>query len=196
MNPQALLSALSEQVEQNLRLRLGVYLILVLVLAWCCLVISEHNQELELKYQQAFSAYQDLASIGDATEWQTRYEAQSKLHAELLTKLWRAPSENQILASIQSSIRKLAKESKVDGYSVTIGTPQWYDESTGIKQVRSRIRARFASDEALLLVALVEDATPLLRVENLRLDIDTVRRANANTMSMDVLAYYQAEAEL
>lgn len=189
----AQLEPLAQEVENNDRLRFGLYLILAIGITWLSLLLADANAELEREFINLRESHREVIGLGDENLWQQRYAEQSDVAETLQARLWTASTENQTLASIQSTLRKLTADAGLVKPSVLIGTPQWRSEALALKQVRTRVRGTFKADVALELVTRIEDFEPVLAVESLSIEIIRGHATRGNRFNMDVVAYYKVE---
>ena len=187
---------LGEELNASDRLRYGIYSIAGLVTIWIWLLLADVNVELKRSFHNTSARLADLQSVGDQGTWEERLGEEQQIELRLRNLLWSSATENQTLAVIQSTIRSKAEASGVSSMSVTVGSPQWLVEEQGLKQVRTRIRARGSTNEALKLIALLEEEEPQLYVEKLSIKVLTGPRSGGNRINVDVLAYFSSYEEL
>jgi hypothetical protein len=186
-----LFRSLISDIDENHRLRGLLYLVILLVCCWMLLVLSENNEILIGEVKLLNVELAELVSIDDETTWNRRLEAEKASRENLLkTRLWEGESENQKLAAIQSSIRKLVTENGLTRPSVRIGTPGWYVEEKGLKKVKVRVGGGFEGNAALRLLSSIEEFEPLLAVDRLDILVDS-KPARGNSLSIDVHAFYE-----
>ena len=191
MNYRERLEDASREVDENNYLRLALYFILLLIVFWFVLVLSDENEKLGLQYKKLSVELADLLSIGDEAAWQERISEEQKNLESLSRLLWVGESENQKVALFQSALRKLVSESGITRSSVTVGKPIWLNEEMGLKQVRGRIRGGFHGNAALQLVTLIESHQPVFVIENIDIENNYRYPARGNRLMFDVVSFYE-----
>ncbi len=181
------------ELEGNQRLRIGSYLVVTLVAISTIMELKDANRILTMQYRSLDETKFDLESVDEDSIWRARHEKELEYKEALSKKLWSAPSENQVLASIQSNLRQLAANIGLEDFSLVTGTPDWHDEIPKIKQVRSRLSIRFRNDEGFRLIESIESSSPIFLIERLKIDADTGGQMRGSSMSMDVLAFYLSD---
>lgn len=189
----ALQRRLIQELNASDRLRYGFYAICSLLSVWIWLVLADHNVELKRSLQMTSARLADLRSVASQEVWEQRQREESQVAQRLQNLLWVSETENQTLAAIQSTIRGAVQASGLNSMSVTVGSPQWHVEGQALKQVRTRVRARGQTNDALKLVALLEDHQPQFVVEGLSIEVLRKPGSGGNRISVDALAYFLSD---
>lgn len=172
MNWQELsLDNLKSEVKENLRLRLGLWLSLGIVLTWVSLVWSDTNAEL---YQSLRGIQQDslaLQDIESADVWMQRYEQSARQLSGLRSNLWTADSEGLARAKLQAQLAGLSKPTLGGSQSIKVGSAQAVADVDGVSRLRARVGVVLSPEATYQLLASLESSEQLIVVEQLNLKL-------------------------
>ena len=174
----------ASELNANHRLRYGIYLILLIGLIWFSLLLSDLNRALKSESARKHEELSELHAVGDFAVWQERFDQEQATRDVMFGQtIWVATSQSQTVASIQSTLLSLADDADVAEPAVVMGTVQSLDDSTNLYSVRARLRGSYAEDHVIGLVAAVEDFEPLLRIEELTIDVAEPKKKTANDVA-------------
>lgn len=209
MNAKDILGEIRHELDANIRLRWGCYLIAVIFLLWLILVMSDSKRNLLRAQVTLADELTEMRDVESSEVWRQRVAELRQSRDQLLVHvLWESSTESQALAAIQSTVRSLAAESDIENLDIRMGSAQLFDAELGIYSVRMRLRGGYAQDDALRFVALVEDFQPVVSFERLSLEVierkirsrsgrrqkDSGRKPENpadNRVNADLIAYYR-----
>ena len=160
---------LQAELQDNVRLRFGILMILVLVLTWVSLVWADINQALyeDVKYKEA-----ELLALGELEAeavWQQRLAETGNVEQALRGQLWSAASAGLVQARIQAAIDQAIRRDEGIRQVVNVGVPQPVDEVPGVSRLRLRVGTSLTPAQLMEALANLEGSPNKLWIERLEL---------------------------
>lgn len=177
---------LQHELKSNQRLRVGVWLIGLLLLSWLSLLWSDYNSVgmAELKRVQRDRAA--LADIESVEVWKARLAEMQARQADAGALLGRAATESLAMARLQSQLNQLIVKDPFITLSVRIGTPQLL-ESIDVHRIRAKVRVNLTAEQLLQTLQGLQASKQLLDTEQLELNFVK----NRWVVDMTVAAYFE-----
>jgi hypothetical protein len=143
-----------QELRTNLRLRLGLWLIIAIVGFYGILTLDDYRKKLVKDYQSQANYFLQLQSVINETQWSTRVEQIRALKVPLEDKLWKATSKGLAQANLQTWLDAQAKAAKLEIHRLTVEEPVETKEKPTLWQVSAQMDGVFVSQglEALLLI--------------------------------------------
>ena len=183
------MQSLLNELRANTRLRLGIWLILIILLSYTLLLLDDHKQELIQQYANAQAQLNKLETIAEQKQWQQRQAEADNLRLELDAKLWQASSQGLARADFQAWLSitlrhtELSKARlKVENIEVLSGTPKLW-------KVSARIDGAFKADPLMQLLRDISKNPKIIVVDHLDIPANGSKR-----FSLQISAYFQANA--
>ena len=107
------ISGILSEFRGSLRLRLGIFLVVVILLVWISLVLGDLKKESLQEIDLTLSELIDMQSVADKSFWQEQLEQQVQLANRSGTTIWQGQSPSQIAASLQSKLYAMASENHI-----------------------------------------------------------------------------------
>lgn len=163
------MASLRKELDTNPRLRLGVWLIAVLVFTWLSLVWSDWNLALYENNRARLVQLESLSDIESEEAWESRRRDVAQLSRELRQQLWQAGTTGLAQAKLQTGIDRLVVREDWTSVSIRSGTPQAVDGLDGVYEMRVRLGCRLTPQQLMTTLAAIENHEKLLVIERLKL---------------------------
>lgn len=163
------MASLRKELDTNPRLRLGVWLIAVLVFTWLSLVWSDWNLALYENNRARLVQLESLSDIESEEAWESRRRDVAQLSRELRQQLWQAGTTGLAQAKLQTGIDRLVVREDWTSVSIRSGTPQAVDGLDGVYEMRVRLGCRLTPPQLMTTLAAIENHEKLLVIERLKL---------------------------
>ncbi|MEN9460212.1 MAG: hypothetical protein RIS84_232 [Pseudomonadota bacterium] len=178
---------LLEELRNNTRLRLGIWLILAIVLGYSLLVMDDYRKQLATEHQTLAERLDKLETLVKQTVWTERATAAHALQVQVESKLWVANSKGLAQANVQAWLDSQLKVLKVAEPRLKVEAAVENSQHRNLWQVSGQIDGIFtpASMEQFLLNIATHPQWILVE----RLEI---RQGQPSRFTMVVTAYFQA----
>ena len=171
----SLMKALYLEWEKNVRLRLFIVVLTLLILClvsfeWAKINEGKISDVLDLKIQR-----QLLDQNISIDNWSARYAEVSELLDLERQSLWSADSEGLAKAKFQKIVQQFFEDSEFDRAIVEVGNLEKLDELDSVFKIRSRARLLISADQLLQSVARIENSARVVNIERLQLNYSSGR---------------------
>ena len=171
----SLLKALNSEWEKNVRLRVFIVVLILLIL---CLVSFEWEKINERKIRDVLDLKiqrQLLDQNIGIDNWSARYAEVSELLDLERQSLWIADSEGLAKAKFQKIAQQFFEDSEFDRAIVEVGNLEKLAELDSVFKIRSRVRLLISADQLLQSVARIENSARVVNIERLQLNYSSGR---------------------
>jgi len=171
----SLLKALNSEWEKNVRLRVFIVVLILLIL---CLVSFEWEKINERKIRDVLDLKiqrQLLDQNIGIDNWSARYAEVSELLDLERQSLWSADSEGLAKAKFQKIAQQFFEDSEFDRAIVEVGNLEKLAELDSVFKIRSRVRLLISADQLLQSVARIENSARVVNIERLQLNYSSGR---------------------
>lgn len=175
MNPrlQSALDPLREEFTNNIRVRLGVWCVLAIVLLYWTLARADDLQAARTEYAGEVARL-ERAQVASADEdWPDLLAAEQRNGAELTTSFWEAETAGVAQARLLAALTELAGEVELSDPRVQPGVTQPVLNAPDVWRVQARLTARHRIGAELRLLHAFATHEKKLVVD--RLDIGQTR---------------------
>ena len=177
------------ELRSNTRLRLGLWLILFILLAYGLLRLNDYQKELMIQYSSAQQQLNKLESIAGQKYWKQRKIDAETLKIELEKRLWKASSQGLARADFQSRLSISLRHAKLDKSRIKVEDIEVLTGTPTLWKVSARIDGVFKADLIAQLLRDMANNPEIIVVE--RLDIPP---KGSKRFNLQVSAYFQANA--
>jgi hypothetical protein len=178
-------ASLVQQWRQNVRLRLGGWVILGIVLVYGLMGMTDVRKEYQAEYDQLAERLERLHALSQERQWPERMDQARALRVQMEGRLWRAESQGLAQATIQTWLDSRLKRIGMNEARVRVGDALPLKEIPGVWSVSTQVDGRFSPNQVLNLLKLVETSPQALVVE--RLEMVSGRR---NIFNLGFKAYF------
>jgi hypothetical protein len=183
------LRAQLEDIRENARLRLGIWLASGIVLLYLVLVVSDLRAATREQSGQLAARLARLERVADQGDWQAYAEEARARLVNLEQGLWNSSSRGLAQAEFESWVLGRAEESGLQRLKARTENPVAVDEMSGFWMVSTELEADFKPGPLYLFLRRVETNAELVVVS--RLDAAGGRRSSR--ASMTLRAYYRID---
>ncbi len=180
----AALAPLRREFATNMRLRLGAWSIVALVVLYWTFVRVDDLDAARAEYAGDVARLERAQNAGDDEDWPLLLEAERRAAAELTANLWEAETEGVARARLLAALSELAGEAGLTDTRVQPGVTQPVADAPDVWRVQARLTARHRIGAELQLLHAFATHPRKLVVD--RLDISQSR----SRVTMLVSAYF------
>ena len=170
MNLQELsLDNIKAEVRDNFRLRLGLWLTLLILLIWVSLVWSDINYDF---YKSRRALQQDALTLQDiesADVWAGRLDRASRQLSKSRSRLWSADSEGLARAKLQAELANLVPSGEGGSQVVKVGSAQAVADVESVSRLRARVGVSLTPQAMYELLQNLDRSEHLVVVDQLNM---------------------------
>ena len=166
---------LAAELKENFRLRLGVWMILVILLTWVSLVWSDANRAMYDTTRVLEREWLSLSEMESAGVWQSRLQEMEQAAASESAKIWSADSAGLAQAKVQATLGSLLLRDEFVNQSIKAGIPQPLPDLDGVYRLRVRVGTSFTPQQLRDSLLRLSRQVPHLEVDQLELRRNGVR---------------------
>lgn len=176
------------QFRNNPRLRVGIYMILMIGLLYALLMAGDWQNRLEADFVEKSVRLARLEAVAGQSRWPTIASAAraSVVQTEIL--LWKANSPGLAKASVQNWMNRQLKKNGIDTARVNIEDAFEVKDCQGIWQVSATLEIPFLPKEFLAFIAMIEKERGIV-VEQL-----DISRSKRSKLGLGLKIYFKASA--
>ena len=163
------IASLRNELSTNTRLRVGVWVIAVLVLAWLSLVWSDWNLALYENNRARLVQLESLSDIESEQTWESRHRSIVQLSDERRAQLWQAATAGLAQAKLQTRLDQLALRDDYTSVSIRSGVPQALDSLDGVYEMRVSLGCNLTPQQLMMTLAAIESHEKLLVIDRVKL---------------------------
>ncbi len=190
MNTHPLFSEFSNQWRQNPKLRLGGWLILVILLTYLFLLLSDREAALKKDYRNMSARLERLDLLARQKEWVGRADAVRAFVVQMEGRFWKASSRGLAQAKVQIWVDNLLAKKGITDARTQVEPARDMTGYESVWQVGARLEAPFAPHKLTDLLHTLETHRQIVTVEQL-----DVLNTNRPRFTLVFKAYFQANSE-
>jgi membrane protein implicated in regulation of membrane protease activity len=194
MNLPPAVTALWGELQQNARLRIGGWVVLLIILSYPILLLSDWKKAIQADYESVAAQKQRLEALAGRQEWVERVDAAKAVSVQMEGRLWNAESRGLAQADFQKWLDKLVKQAKINDARIRVEPAVDIAGHEGVWQTPATIEGPFDQQSFFDLLHAVEANEQLVSVE--QLDILHQNKAQKQGRFTLVLkAYFRGRSE-
>ena len=167
------LAPLREEFSNNVRVRLGVWCVLAVVLLYWVLVRADDLAVARADYAAEIGRLERAQDAGADEDWPALLEAERRTAGELSEKFWQAEKAGVAQAVLLAALTELAGEVELRDHRVQPGATQPVANAPDVWRVQARLTARHRIGAELRLIHALATHPKKLVID--RLDISQTR---------------------
>ena len=167
------LAPLRQEFENNIRVRLGVWCALVIVLLYWILVRADDLQAARADHAGEIALLERARDAGAEQDWPLLLEAERRTGTDLGANFWQAETEGVAQARLLAALNELAGEIELSQPRIQPGVTQAVEGAPDVWRVQARLTARHRIGAELRLLHALATHPKKLAVD--RLDIGQSR---------------------
>ena len=184
------ISGILSEFRGSLRLRLGIFLVVVILLVWISLVLGDLKKESLQEIDLTLSELIDMQSVADKSFWQEQLEQQVQLANRSGTTIWQGQSPSQIAASLQSKLYAMASENHILAPEIRTSTHDRIFRDQGLFRLKASIKGHYRGNDVLALLNDIETHSPVIAVEAVSIKTAPRERVN-NRFDLILVIYFE-----
>lgn len=181
---------LRTQLQENLRLRLGVWMILFVLVLYLALLLKDRNSELQDQYLEYTDKLNRLEEVADGKKWQERAQSARNMWADELKHFPSVESQGVARAGIENSLRAMLSKIGVIKPRVEIDQFRALSNLPGIMQLTAKIEGVFVPEQLVALLYELENQDQRGQVAKLQ-----IARGSNSTFELTYVFYFQADTQ-
>lgn len=178
------LGRVGSELTENLRARLGTWLILGLVLGYGILLQSDRAQDAYDEYTAAAARLARARSLVGGADWAQPLAREHETSRVLEGAFWEAETEGVAQARVQAALTDIVEGLDLRRPDIRSGVSQAVPEVPGVWQVQMRLSCRYRPGSELQMLYRLATHPKKLVIE--RLDV----RRETSRMTAIVSAYF------
>lgn len=145
--------SLIKELRNNVRLRMGLGVIIAIIASYSALLLDEYRQKLRTEHQTSVKRLAQLEGVTQQTQWTQRASDTRALLVQLEDKLWRANSKGLAQANLQAWLDSQIKAAAITETRLTMESTVDSNKYANVWQVTAQINGNFtaASLDTLLM---------------------------------------------
>ena len=170
---QSALATLRAEFANNIRVRLGVWCVLAIVLVYWTIVRAEDLAAARAEYAGEMGRLERAQSASAEEDWPGLLEAEQRASAEFTENFWEAETEGVARASLLRALNELAAQVDLRDVRVQPGVTQPVANAPDVWRVQARLVARHTIAAELRLLHALATHDKKLVID--RLDLGQTR---------------------
>ena len=158
-----------EQVQDNVRLRICLWVIAIILVAYPLLLIADYNNELNVELEQTLEKEAKILRTANEKQWFERSESLEQLQQEVNNKFGVAESLGTAKAATFQELRAWANDTNVSDFQVKLEEPVLVDEANGIFRISGQISLSFDMQPSLNFLHLLESHKQKVVIERMEI---------------------------
>ena len=172
---QAVLAPLREEFSNNVRVRLGVWCVLAVVLLYWMLVRADDLAAARADYAAAIARLERAQDVSADEDWPALLEAERRTGAALAENFWQAEKAGVAQAVLLAALTELAGEVELRDPRVQPGVTQPVANAPDVWRVQARLTARHRIGAELRLIHALATHPKKLVVDRLEIGQNRAR---------------------
>lgn len=185
-----LVNSFLKEFQQNLRLRLGGGLIVILLLTYVILELNDYRHRLQQDYQSAAAQLTQLQTVATQKPWLDRAAETQRLLTELEARLWQANTKGLAQATFQKWFNEQVNLNRINNTRLTVDPAIEVEQHPYLWQVTAQLEGQFEAKKLNNLLLAIAQNLEIMVTERL----DIVPSASRSKFTLIITAYFRAPA--
>jgi hypothetical protein len=173
-------------MQENIRLRMGAWLILAIVTFYALLLVDDYQDNMANDYQQVLKRYQRVQDIKEQGYWPERAAQARSTVVQLQSGMWQADSSALAQANIQTWLTQKIARHKIENLKQNVVPAKEVASMPGVWKVSAELKGAISRFQLIKLLRDIELNSKLLSVEQL----EVKGNKDVQRLSMLVSAYF------
>lgn len=158
-----------EQTKNNQRLRISLWLILVILVCYPLLVLSEYNQEIRSDIASALERESKIVRTASEKQWFDRAEELTALSQRLDSAFWLAATTGTAKATLYQTLSDWSQKHELAQLQIRLEDPLPVEGQSNLYRIAGQIDTVFDVENSLNFLRDVETHTPQVIVERMEI---------------------------
>ena len=169
-------SQLLAELRQNIRLRFGLWLIIVILMSYTIIRLNDYNKRLNQEYQEAAIHLNRLQTVANQTYWEDRARQALSSRYHLEGRLWQASTKGLAQANFQKWLNTQLTRAKIDeNVQLKVDAAKNVANVANVWQVTAKLDANFEAKKFNLLLETLTKNLQLTKIERLNIRLTRKR---------------------
>ncbi|WP_395338806.1 hypothetical protein PN836_012710 [Ningiella sp. W23] len=146
----------SEQVKSNTRLRISLWVIIGILLAYPLLALSDYNQSIRSDIVRELEREAKILRTASEKQWLERAENVAAFSTELQGLFWEAPSVGIAKATLHQSLTDWAQNHDLQRVQIRLEEPLAVESMNNVFRVAGQIDATFDANNSMAFIKDLE----------------------------------------
>ena len=155
------------ELRQNIRLRLGLWGIIGLLLSYALVFINTYQGKIKQEHQEALHRLHQLQTVAKQTQWPQRANQTHQLLQQLEAKLWRAETKGLAQAMFQSFLQEEIYFAQFDNPRLEMQAPLDVPNYPEVWQVTAQLNAGIIPTRLYQFLSMLLQNPQLIVIEKL-----------------------------
>ena len=182
------------ELRESLRLRLGIFLILVIVMVWISLVLGDIREGRQRAIDMALSELIDVRSVADESFWQGQLDQQVSTAQKAGVKVWQDRSPSRLAANLQSKLYAMAGETGILSPEIRTSSHERVFRDQELYRLKASIRGYYRGSDAIAFLGKVESHSPAITIDSMSMKTTPNKRVN-NRFDLILIIYFETDGE-
>ncbi|MEM7015751.1 MAG: hypothetical protein AAF512_00260 [Pseudomonadota bacterium] len=184
------MDTLLQEFRENIRLRLGVWAVCIIVAIYVMLVLHDHKEKLRGEYAQVNGHLARLKDVASQAEWAQRAQDAKTLRLDAEKKLWSANSRGLAGATLQSWLDTTIRTIGIERSRIQIESPQEITGEQTLWKASAQVDGLFTPEKLRAMLLKMSENSEWIITERLE-----VRPSAPPTFSLLVTSYFLPTVE-
>lgn len=158
-----------EQTKNNQRLRISLWLILVILVCYPLLVLSEYNQEIRSDIAKALERESKIVRTANEKQWFDRAEELTALSLRLDNAFWSAATTGTAKALLYQTLSDWSQKNDLERVQIRLEDPLPVEGQGNVYRIAGQIDSEFHANNSLALLRELEAHSPKVIVERMEI---------------------------
>ena len=177
-----------KEFQQNLRLRVGSGLIVIILITYVILGLNDYDNRLQQDYQSAVTQLTQLQTMITQKFWLDRATKTQQLLAELEARLWQANTKGLAQATFQKWLNDQVNSTKINNTRLIVDPAIEVEQHAYLWQVTAQLEGQFEAKKLNNLLLAIAQNIQITVTERLDIVLSTSRP----NFTLIITAYFQA----
>ena len=137
------------ELKENLRLRLGIVLIIVILSLWASLLLGDIRDEQKRALDVLLSELRDVQSVADESFWQDQLNQQVTTAKQVDIKVWQDQSPSLLAANFQGRLYSLAAATGIIAPEIRTSTHDRIFRDQELFRLRASIKGYYRGSDVV-----------------------------------------------
>ncbi|BAP55338.1 hypothetical protein THII_1041 [Thioploca ingrica] len=180
-------NSFSKEFQQNLRLRIGSGLIVIILVTYAILELNDYHHRFQQDYHNAVAQLSQLQTVATQKQWPDRAAETQQLLTQLEARLWQANTKGLAQATFQKWFNDQVNLTKINNARLTVDPAIEVEHYSYLWQVTAQLEGQFESNKVNNLLLAIAQNIQMTVTER----FDIFPSASNPKFTLIITAYFQ-----
>lgn len=182
-----LINSFLKEFQQNLRLRIGSGIIIIILVTYVILELNDYRYRLQQDYHNTNTQLAQLQTVATQKQWLDRATEIQPLLTQLEARLWQANTKGLAQATFQKWFNEQVNLTKINKARLTVDPAIEVEHYTYLWQVTAQLEGQFESTKINNLLLAIAQNIQMTVTER----FDILPSATNPRFTLIITAYFQ-----